>query len=124
VGWGGLGGGRTGWHGGRATLDELVVGWAEGLREVGDGGEALGVDGREAKGWAPDVELEDHGGSATLSDFLHEVRVEHNVRWVIRCLDRCDSIRLQARTCFRGCTSSRGDNAARYARVGKFPERR
>ena len=48
---------RTGWDGRGAALDKLVVGWASGLGEVGDGCEALGVDGREAECRAPDVKL-------------------------------------------------------------------
>lgn len=55
---------RTGWYSGRAALNELVVGWAGGLREVGDRGEALGVERREAKCRAPNVELQHHRGGS------------------------------------------------------------
>lgn len=51
-------------------MDELVFGAVEGLRKVGDGREALGVDGGEAKGRAPDVEVEDHGGGYLASGGL------------------------------------------------------
>jgi hypothetical protein len=52
---------RTGWDGGGAALDELVVGWAEGLGAVGDGGETLCVERGQPEGRAPDVELQHHG---------------------------------------------------------------
>ncbi len=58
-----VGGGAvlTCWDGRGAGLDELVVVWGERFGEERDCGEALGVDGGEAEGRAPDVELQDHG---------------------------------------------------------------
>ena len=53
---------RTRRHGRGAGLDQLVVGRAESLGEVGDGGEALGVEGGQAECGPPDVELQHHFG--------------------------------------------------------------
>ena len=43
-------------------MDQLVVGRAERLGEVGDGGEALGVERGQAECGPPDVELQHHLG--------------------------------------------------------------
>ena len=51
---------RTRRHGRGAGLDQLVVGRAESLGEVGDGGEALGVERGQAECGAPDEELQHH----------------------------------------------------------------
>lgn len=47
-----------------AGCDELPLGLGHGIGHVGDGGQALGVDGGQTKGRAPDVELEDHAFSS------------------------------------------------------------
>lgn len=43
-----------------ACCDKLVLCVRQGIGQVRDGGQALGVDGRQAKRWSQDMETEHH----------------------------------------------------------------
>ena len=43
------------------SRNECPCVWGERESEIGDGGEAIGVEGGEAESWTPGVEFERHG---------------------------------------------------------------